>query len=392
MMKESHINKPEIMPQSQYFCPYLPLIYKQTNMNRNGEHDSTVINQIITIDELKATYDVIISHIKQQQLCKELEISGIAAVTNIYADITNEIKSLSRQPSSLDKALLEMTSNLTTSWTFVNLIGIQPLAGPNEDVYCLHREHSTLDDFAVNHPAQTSPDFVRYSFQVIKQAIEAKSYLLDATLPLDKVQNLDTTCINNAVALKEITQPIANETETNIINTISKLADNNSVCISNPSLQDLENIIEAQSQVIRNNTNRAAANWLVCNPIEAFNWLEAGKIKDSHLSVDLLSTNKQIINDGDFIGTMGNLKVFVYNAIQSDMLLGYKGSALDSGLIFCPFIPIMYAGIVPNKDTMHQDIRIKSRFGDNITSKEDSERAANYYSKIKITRSDPVNK
>ncbi len=66
-----------------------------------------------------------------------------------------------------------------------------------------------------------------------------------------------------------------------------------------------------------------------------------------------------------FVGTFGGkVKVYVDPYATSDsVLLGYKGSELDTGLVYLPYIPLSSSGVVRNPETGDHRVLLRTRYG-----------------------------
>ena len=91
-----------------------------------------------------------------------------------------------------------------------------------------------------------------------------------------------------------------------------------------------------------------------------------------------------------FVGTFGtNVRVFVDPYAETDYaLMGYKGtSEIDAGLIYCPYIPLSSSGVVRNPETGDHRVMLRTRYGlakftDDEVSLADS---ADYYARANIS-------
>jgi hypothetical protein len=65
-----------------------------------------------------------------------------------------------------------------------------------------------------------------------------------------------------------------------------------------------------------------------------------------------------------FVGTFGaNVKVYVDPYAEGDVLLmGYKGSELDAGLVYSPYIPLSSSGVVRNPESGDFRVMLRTRY------------------------------
>ena len=70
------------------------------------------------------------------------------------------------------------------------------------------------------------------------------------------------------------------------------------------------------------------------------------------------------ISSSLFVGTWGGVKVYVDPYLTTDtVLMGYKGSEIDAGLIYCPYIPLSSSGVVRNPETGDFRVMMRTRYG-----------------------------
>lgn len=107
-------------------------------------------------------------------------------------------------------------------------------------------------------------------------------------------------------------------------------------------------------------TKKAGANWMVVSQK-----IYTG-LKNASNSTFVPAQNGQFdITSSLFVGTLGGyIKVYVDPYLTTDtVLMGYKGSEIDAGLIYCPYIPLSSSGVVRNPETGDFRVMMRSRYG-----------------------------
>jgi len=94
------------------------------------------------------------------------------------------------------------------------------------------------------------------------------------------------------------------------------------------------------------------------------------------------------LNNSLYVGTFGaGVRVYVDPYAETDtILMGYKKSNLDTGFVYCPYIPLQSSGVVRNPETGDNRIMLRTRyalhkFTDTSTSLGDS---ADYYARASV--------
>ena len=113
-------------------------------------------------------------------------------------------------------------------------------------------------------------------------------------------------------------------------------------------------------------TRKAGANWMVVSQ-KVFTGM-----KNASNSTFTPAVMFQAANNGElgissslYVGTFGaGVKVYVDPYAETDVvLMGYKGSELDTGLIYAPYIPLASSGVVRNPETGDSRVMLRTRYG-----------------------------
>jgi hypothetical protein len=142
--------------------------------------------------------------------------------------------------------------------------------------------------------------------------------------------------------------------------------------------------IEALSAKIAQVTKQSGASWMVISP----KLFVAIKNASNSTFIPAGSGNLEL-SSSLFVGTFGgNVRVYVdpYAATDS-VLMGYKGSEINSGLIYCPYIPLTSSGVVRNSETGDFRIMMRSRYGlyKAIDPVKSLGNASDYYARMNVS-------
>lgn len=252
---------------------------------------------------------------------------------------------------------------------------------------------------------------------VLKQTIDAKSRKLQARWTAEAAQDLnaqhglDLESEIVAALSAEIAHEIDNEILTDLLGLAGAVG---TYDFATPPpgfapnyigdrFAEVGVLINKLANEIGAKTRRGPGNWLV----------------GSHLVVSMLqSASKSVFApavSGSFDAPVGNkmvgmlngqLKVYSYNwglndawtigggantatgATGEDILIGYKGGAseIDSGYFYCPYVPLMSAGVVMDANTFMPATSLMTRYGkatftNGATSLGNS---ADYYARLRV--------
>lgn len=141
--------------------------------------------------------------------------------------------------------------------------------------------------------------------------------------------------------------------------------------------------IDSLSDEIARLTKRSGATWMVISqPIFT-------GLKNASNGAFIPANGGELqITTTLFVGTIGRIKVYVDPYATGDsVLMGYKGdNEIDTGLVFCPYIPLSSSGAVRNVETGDFRVMLRTRYGfykrtDPLKSLGDS---SNYYARANV--------
>jgi len=107
-------------------------------------------------------------------------------------------------------------------------------------------------------------------------------------------------------------------------------------------------------------TKKAGATWMVVSP-KVFTGM-----KNASNSSFVPANNGQLTPSTTlYVGTFGaGVSVYVDPYAETDtVLMGYKGSELDTGYVYCPYIPLSSSGVVVNPETGDHRVMLRTRYG-----------------------------
>jgi hypothetical protein len=213
------------------------------------------------------------------------------------------------------------------------------------------------------------------SIQVLRQSVEAKTRKLQARWTFEAAQDaqaqhgIDIEAEITAALAQEITAEIDQE----ILLSLSTLASTeftyNQATVSGTATfvgdehAALAVLINRVANLIAQRTRRGAGNWAVVSPA-------ALTVLQSATTSAFARTTEgtfEAPTNTKFVGTLnGAMRVFV-NTYASDtqpVLVGYKGSTeTDAAAFYCPYIPLMSAGVVIDPQTFEPVTSFMTRYG-----------------------------
>ena len=120
--------------------------------------------------------------------------------------------------------------------------------------------------------------------------------------------------------------------------------------------------IQFASQDIYKSTLRGAANWIVTSPFMAAILYSASKLEGGAPKEEIGTLGANIQYKGKF---MGQFDVYVDPLYPDDeIMLGYKGSSpMDSGYVYCPYIPLQMLPTITDPETFQPRKGLLTRYG-----------------------------
>jgi hypothetical protein len=277
----------------------------------------------------------------------------------------------------------------TTNATAVNGVSnynpglLNPVGSASSTGYKTGQGMKTGD--AENLGNGTGNQFNEMAFSIEKVLVEAKSRALKAEYSLELAQDLKAIHGLNAEAelANILSTEILAEINREVIRTIYKVAEQGAaVNVATPGVFDLDIDsngrwsvekfkgllfqIERDANAIANRTRRGKGNVIMCSSDVASALTMAGVLDYT----PALNANLNVDDTGNtFAGVlMGKFKVYIdpYSANVSATqyyVVGYKGSSpYDSGLFYCPYIPLQMVRAV-GENTFQPKIGFKTRYG-----------------------------
>lgn len=212
--------------------------------------------------------------------------------------------------------------------------------------------------------------------EVVTQATEPMSRKLSAAYSLeaaDDLQALDGLDIETELT-QTLGDEILRELDRELLGELNGLAGtveafdfaNVDGRYAGEKLSALTIAIDNLSAQIAMKTRKAGASWMVVSQ-RVFTAL-----KNASNTPFVPVNNFNSANNGDlrissslFVGTFGaGVRVYVDPYAETDtVLLGYKGSEIDTGLIYSPYIPLQSSGVVRNPETGDMRVMLRTRYG-----------------------------
>lgn len=284
-------------------------------------------------------------------------------------------------------------ARIFSNWHVDKIVGVQTLSSPIEPVY--HLEYRTTENGEI-------------SLDLVSHTAEAGSRKLDAAWSPEYLQDMqfwfrdDTT---NSLA-EALSVEITEELTTEVVLDLKQIAtwkgkrpntfwrDDQHIprhfgfTPKNYPYNVMRAITTSRSSIAIN-TKRGAGNFAILGK-KAFSAIIAGVNND--MAIDVCIQNAAFQNNVPLnpVGTMHGDQVNLYTSSvleEDEIIVGYKGSYgnLDTGYIYCPYVPLMNNGVAINPITFQPLVKFMTRYAKwTAIDVEGPCNAANYYELIKI--------
>jgi hypothetical protein len=312
--------------------------------------------------------------------------------------------------SRFDMMFMPLVRRVMPSLMAMDLVGVQPLQASRGIVRTIrHRYSETTNDTSGGTPVVTANDeasgmnvYDKYSklvlggdydevdaldpfaqtaylegnrgkpmdLEVVTDSVETMSRKLSASYSLESADDLmayDGLDIEAELS-QSLGDEILREMDRELINELTALAgivesfDFAAVDgrYAGEKLAALTIALDNLSGRIAIATKKAGANWMVVSQK-----IYTG-LKNASNSTFVPAQGEQFdISSSLFVGTLaGSVKVYVDPYLTTDtVLMGYKGSEIDAGLIYTPYIPLSSSGVVRNPETGDFRVMMRTRYG-----------------------------
>ena len=206
--------------------------------------------------------------------------------------------------------------------------------------------------------------------EVLTQSVDTKSRKLSATYTLEAADDL--SALDGLDIESELTQGVGDEIMRDIDRELLTLLTSLAGTVSSfdfalvdgryagEKLSALSIAIDNLSAQIAIKTKKAGATWMVCSQ----NVFTGLKHASNGSFVPATMSTQPELSSSTFVGTFaGGVKVYVDPYATTDtVLMGYKGSEIDSGLIYAPYIPLSSSGVIPDPATGDSRIMLRTRY------------------------------
>lgn len=206
--------------------------------------------------------------------------------------------------------------------------------------------------------------------EVLTQSVDTKSRKLSATYTLEAADDL--SALDGLDIESELTQGVGDEImrdiDRELIDLLTSLAGTVTSFdfalvdgrYAGEKLSALSIAIDNLSAQIAMKTKKAGATWMVCSQ----NVFTGLKHASNGSFVPATASGQPELASSTFVGTFaGGVRVYVDPYATTDtVLMGYKGSEIDSGLIYAPFIPLSSSGVVLDPATGDSRIMLRTRY------------------------------
>lgn len=280
-----------------------------------------------------------------------------------------------------------------------DIVGIQPLKGPVDNIWLMRYGYVTEKD---ENGKEIEQEYKKMRLAIEKAVVEAGSRKLQARWNLELSQDL--SCVHGLDLETEVACAIGHEVAYEIIreiladlialgskattefdmNALYGTRDGEPVQLAD-TLQHLQIHINRMCSLIAASSRRGAGNFIVVSPI-VLSLLQSNKTSVFAAGPASESTILQ------FVGTLhGTIRVYClkYGLGDEELILaGYKGaSPTDTGYIYSPYVPLINSGMVMDPVTFSPVMTLFTRYGKTIFEKKDDylSESSQYYAVLKLT-------
>jgi len=329
--------------------------------------------------------------------------------------------------ATLNRVILPVIRRVMPTVIANELVGVQPMTGPVGQIHTLRVRYSdtvgsgasgavageeALSPFKIaesysgdgtNAPASTASlegsAGNRLSIQILKQTVEAKTRKLSARWTFESAQDAQSQhgIDVEAEIMAALAQEITAEIDQEILGSLSTLAGTGTDTYDQAAVSGtatfvgdehaaLAVLINRAANRIAQRTRRGAGNWAVVSPAT----LTVLQSATTSAFARTTEGSFEAPTNTKFVGTLNNaMKVYVNTyAADDDVLVGYKGSSeSDAAAFYCPYIPLMSSGVVPDPSTFEPVVSFMTRYGYVELSNTASSlgNAADYLEKVEVT-------
>lgn len=293
----------------------------------------------------------------------------------------------------------------------MDLVGVQPLPGPRGVIRTLRKRYSETTGAVVTDMDEASARniYEKYSLlqngeadyaatdamnpfaqteylegnrgkpmslDVTMKAVETKSRKLSARWSLesdDDLQNLDGLSMESEL-IATLSDEIRRELDRELMGELTRLAgDVRSLDFANidgryagEKLSAMTIQFSDMSSEIALQTKLSGATWMVVSPR-----VLTGLKNASNSTFVASDQNAFRASETLFVGTFdGNISVYIDVHMEGDqVVMGRKGSEIDSPLIYSTYIPLSSSGVVTNPETLDKGMGLRTRYA--LTAFED---------------------
>ena len=305
--------------------------------------------------------------------------------------------------ATLNRVILPVIRRVMPTVIANEIVGVQPMTGPVGQIHTLRvRYADSFDDVTAGEEALSpfqiglgysgggSTDKAdatanlegtagkRFSIQILKQTVEAKTRKLSARWTFEAAQDAQAQqgIDIEAEIMAALAQEITAEIDQEVLNSLRTLAgaaesdvqyDQNAVSGTATFVGDehaaLAVMINRAANKIAQRTRRGAGNFAVVSP----HTLTVLQSATTSAFARTTEGTFEAPTNTKLVGTLnGAMKVYVdaYASDSTDVLVGYKGtSEADAAAFYCPYIPLMSSGVVLDPSSFEPVVSFMTRYG-----------------------------
>jgi len=247
-----------------------------------------------------------------------------------------------------------------------DIVGVAPMEGPVDQVFVLRSVYGS---------SKSTQDSGPNGYQICKETVEAKTRKLAAWCSYPCRWTFEATQQDiftqkgidvEAELMSALGQEVAAEHDQELLRRLRELAKTNTQTVK----LDYQNIMETAQQMvfaihrisvaIAKCTRRGAGNWAVMSPT-AFLLLKTHS--EFSAAPEEIAKNQSGVRYAGLLNKGIKIYVDPWASDNDAVLVGYLGNNMDTGVVFCPYIPLMSSGVVLDPATFEPVVSFLTRYG-----------------------------
>jgi hypothetical protein len=270
-----------------------------------------------------------------------------------------------------------------------DIVGVQPMTMPVGLVYTLQYSKESND-------TSIKLEILTHAVQALSRKLQA-GWTIEAQQDTNRLHKLDFESELTHMMADEIVYELYREVISDIIRLGQKVVFSFDPALTNmeDKIQSLMIQINKSSNDIARRSRRGCGNVIITTPM-VISMLQSNKSLGGMTFVPSDATpiyTGELTHFGNMVNTDGSVRYKVLSSLSVSNVAGkdqivvlYKGtSEVDTGYIYCPFVPLLSTGVVVDPATFQPCVHFMTRYGKYINEvPDDMSNSGNYYQVIEV--------